>query len=213
MPGPKRQSLAAFASWLIEERGVSRVTVNTYCSAVRRVAKLVPDLHDPDALRVAVDGVATSSVPVMLAAWGAFRAFAKVTHGVDLPDIPRAARAVPTSTSTLLDAPAPGLPDTVGEIVRASGARGWTVETWGALRWDHAETVAIVRGEEHLVFRAPADKVGVSLPAPEARRLLEWGWPAASDVQEVPPGGPLLPRQPGAMDPFPAWRLRAYLRS
>jgi hypothetical protein len=213
MSGPARKSLHAFALWLREERGVSPVTINTYCSAVRRIAKAVPDLNDADALRSMVDALPLPSVPVVCAAWSAFRAFALALNGTYLPEIPRTRPSVAESAHPLLSAEPDALPDDVVAIVRAAQAHGWTVDVWTAMRWDHAETVVSVRGSDQLVFRAPSMKVGVSLPVPEARRLLAWGWPAASDVAEVPPEAPVLPRAPGAMAAFPAWQLRAVLRA
>lgn len=212
MPGPTRQSLSAFADWLREERGHPRVTINTYCSAVRRLSRAVPDLTDVETLRATVDALPLTSAPVVLAAWSAFRAFAAVTHGIALPEIPRtrAPRSAPTS---ILDAPAPELPADVVGIVRASLARGWTLDAWATAGWDHAHAVALIHGADHLVFQLPGAKVGVSLPVPEARRLLEWAWPGVSDAPEAPTGALLLPRVPEAREPFPAWRLRALLRS
>lgn len=212
MPGPARQSLGAYADWLREERAASRVTINTYCSAVRRLSRAVPDLSDADALRAAVDAVPLSSAPVLLAAWSAFRAFARATHGIALPEIPRT-RAPSSAPTSILDAPAPSLPADVLAIVRASLARGWTVEGWAVASWDHAHAVALIHGADHLVYLLPDAKVGLSLPVPEARRLLAWAWPAASDAPEAPPGALLLPREPEAREPFPTWRLRVLLRS
>lgn len=212
MPGPARQSLGAFADWLREERNHPRVTINTYCSAVRRLSRAVPDLSDADALRAAVDAVPMSSAPVLLSAWSAFRAFASATHGIALPEIPRA-RAPSSTPPSILDAPAPSLPADVLAIVRASLTRGWTVEGWAVASWDHAHAVALIHGADHLVYLLPDAKVGLSLPVPEARRLLAWAWPGASDAPEAPPGALLLPREPEAREPFPAWRLRVLLRS
>lgn len=212
MPGPARKSLQAFALWLREERNVSPVTINTYCSAVRRIAKAVPDLNDAEALRVAVEALPLTSVPVVCAAWSAFRAFALALNGTALPEIPRAPRAVNARPHALIDAEPDTLPAEILTLVRMTTGAGWTPDTWAALRWDHAETIATVRGVDHLVFRAPDEKVGVSLPLPEARRLLAWGWGEGTDVAETPPGAPLLPRSPGSMQPFPAWQLRAALR-
>ena len=212
MPGPARKSLQSFALWLREERGVSAVTVNTECSAIRRVAKAVPDLHDADALRVMVEALPLTSVPVVCAAWSAFRAFAFALNGTSLPEIPRSRPPVVESRHALIDAEPDTLPDDVLRIVREATPHGWTVEVRCAARWDHAEAVVVVRGADHLVFRAPDQKVGVSLPVPVARRLLAWGQPAASDVAEAPPGAFVLPRSPGSSEPFPAWILRAALR-
>ena len=213
MPGPARKSLHAFALWLREERGVSPVTTNTYCSAVRRIAKAVPDLNDAEALRTMVDALPLTSVPVVCAAWSAFRAFALALNGTLLPEIPRTRPSVVDGGHPLLSAEPDTLPAPILAVVRAAQAQGWTPDVWTTMRWDHAESVVSVRGVDQLVFRAPSMKVGISLPVSEARRLLAWGWPAASDVPEAPPDAPVLPRSPEAMDPFPAWQLRAALRA
>lgn len=213
MPGPARKSLVAFASWLETERKASRVTINTYCSAIRRLSRLAPDLYDETALRAALDSLTLTSLPGMLSAWSAFRAFARDLNGTELPELtrPRPPRA-PGSEHPLLDAELPELPLAVLEIVRASALHGWTVEAWGGMTWDHATTVAPVRGVDHLVFQRPGEKVGLSLPGSEALRLLSWGQPGVRDVPEAPPGSLLLPQAPGSALPFPAWRLRGLLQ-
>lgn len=213
MPGPARKSLHAFALWLREERGVSPVTVNTYCSAVRRIAKTVPDLNDAEALRSMLDALPLTSVPVVCAAWSAFRAFALALNGTLLPEIPRVRPSIVDGGHPLLNAEPDALPAEIVGIVRAAQPHGWTVDAWTGMLWDHAEAVVSVRGTDQVVFRSPAMKVGISLPVLEARRLLAWGWPAASDVAEAPPAAPLLPRRPEATEPFPAWQLRAILRA
>jgi hypothetical protein len=210
VPGPKRESFALYGAWLSAERGLSRASVNTYCSILRRFLRGVADPTDAAALAEGAALIPGASVGVLLSAWSAFRAFAVATHGMDLPDIPRARRAVapvPASVASL-DVAAPDLPADVADIVRCAG---WSADAWGAVRWDHAASVVTLREVDHLVFRIPTDKIGLSLPVPAARRLLAWGWPAASDVADAPTGAYLLPLRPEAPTPFPAWRLRALL--
>lgn len=173
---------------------------------MRRFLRDVADPHDPESLSAGAALIPAASVGVLYSAWSAFRTFALATHGMNLPDIPRARRAVAPVSS--LDLAAPDLPADVADIVRCAG---WSADAWGVLCWGDASAIVTLRGVDHLVFRAPSERVGLSLPVPAARRLLAWGWPAASDVADAPTGAHVLPLRPEAPTPFPAWRLRALL--
>lgn len=184
------EELRGFQQWLTSN-GKSASTARSYTSAVRVTLREVKGREgEKDFMESYWREPEIRDSPNRACAWRSYVKYLKEVFGAEIPGVPRKGGR---------KKPVEDLPDEVCEAIRMLKKARFTYREIACLAWSDVDLEEFVQGQvERIHVRKPFDRQVVSL-VPKAAIDSLFNWCGESGKTH----SPLIPREPGADDPYP----------